>query len=78
VGKGNKLLFDDEGNAYVVNNLLSEAEFLAQGSPEEMKRQFVEETSKKMEKVDQEDRETAKEKRQLKRLRRLKDESARD
>ena len=69
-GKGTKLKFDDDGVAHPVYDLVSEAEFLAQGSPEEMKRQFVEETAKKMERVDENDREEAKEKKRLKRLKR--------
>lgn len=67
-GKGTKLKFDDDGVAHHVYDLVSEAEFLAQGSPEEMKRRFVEETAKKMEMVDENDREEAKEKKRLKRL----------
>lgn len=67
-GKGTKLKFDDDGVAHSVYDLVSEAEFLAQGSPEEMKRRFVEETAKKMEMVDENDREEAKEKKRLKRL----------
>ena len=69
-GKGTRLKFDDEGVAHPVYDLVSEAEFLAQGSPEDMKRQFVEETTKKMERVDENDREEAKEKKRLKRLKR--------
>ena len=65
--KGTRLKFDDDGVAHPVYDLVSEAEFLAQGSPEEMKRKFVEETSKKMERVDEGDREEAKEKKRLKR-----------
>jgi ATP-dependent RNA helicase DDX10/DBP4 len=68
--KGTKLKFDDDGVAHPVYDLVSEAEFLAQGSPEEMKRRFVEETAKKMERVDGNDREEAKEKKRLKRLKR--------
>jgi len=69
-GKGTKLKFDDDGVAHPVYDLVSEAEFLAQGSPEEMKRRFVEETAKKMERVDENDREEAREKKRLKRLKR--------
>jgi ATP-dependent RNA helicase DDX10/DBP4 len=68
--KGTKLKFDDDGVAHPVYDLVSEAEFLAQGSPEEMKRKFVEETSKKMERVDEGDQEEAKEKKRLKRAKR--------
>lgn len=69
-GKGTRLKFDDEGVAHPVYDLVSEAEFLAQGSPEEMKRQFVEDTARKMQRVDENDREEAREKKRLKRLKR--------
>ena len=66
--KGTKLRFDDDGVAHPVNDLVSEAEFLAQGSPEELKQQFVNQTAEKMRKVDEEDREEEREKKRLKRL----------
>ena len=69
-GKGTRLKFDDDGVAHRVYDLVSKAEFLAQGSPEEMKRQFVEESATKMRRVDETDREEAKEKKRLKRLKR--------
>jgi len=53
-----------------VYDLATEAEFLAQGLPEDLKRQFVEETEKKLRDVDQDDREDAREKRRLKRAKR--------
>ena len=68
--KGTRLKFDDEGVARPVYDLVSEAEFLSQGHPEEMKRHFVEETSKKMQEADEDDREEAKQKQRMKRLRR--------
>jgi ATP-dependent RNA helicase DDX10/DBP4 len=68
VGKGTRLKFDDDGVAHQVYDLVSEAEFLAQGSPEELKRQFVEKTAKKMQSVDEDDRLEAKEKKRIKRL----------
>jgi ATP-dependent RNA helicase DDX10/DBP4 len=69
-GKGTRLKFDDDGVAHPVYDLVSEAEFLAQGSPEEMKRKFVEETAKKMQRVDEGDREEARKKTRLKKLKR--------
>jgi ATP-dependent RNA helicase DDX10/DBP4 len=68
--KGTRLKFDDDGVAHPVYDFVSETEFLAQGSPEEMKRKFVEETTKKMERVDEGDQEEAKEKKRLKRAKR--------
>jgi ATP-dependent RNA helicase DDX10/DBP4 len=64
---GTRIKFDEEGVAHQVYDLISEAEFLAQGSPEEQKRQFVEETSRKMQSLDENDREEAKEKKRQKR-----------
>jgi ATP-dependent RNA helicase DDX10/DBP4 len=69
-GKGEKLRFDDDGVAHTVYDLVSEAEFLAHGTPEMQKKEFVEETSKKMRVVDEEDREEAKEKKRSKSLKR--------
>jgi hypothetical protein len=43
---------------------------MAQGSPENLMREFVEETSQKMRVVDEDDREEAKEKKRLKALKR--------
>jgi len=65
---GTRIKFDDDGVAHQVYDLVSEAEFLAQGSPQEQKRQFVEETSRTMQSIDENDREEAKEKRREKRL----------
>ena len=62
--------FDDEGVAHQVYDLVSEAEFKAQGPVEVLQRKFVEETSRKMEAVDEEDREEDKEKKRLRRAKR--------
>jgi ATP-dependent RNA helicase DDX10/DBP4 len=70
--RGTKLKFDDDGVAHAVYDLESEADFLAQGSPEELKRKFVEETAEKLKRVDEDDREEAMEKRRQKRLKREK------
>lgn len=69
-GKGTKVVFDDNGNPHSVADLTTEAEFLAQGAPEEQIRRFVEETSQKMKTVDENDRDEAKEKRRQKKLKR--------
>jgi|SRR5579862_564948 len=66
--KATKIVFDEDGNAHPVADLTTEAEFLAQGLPEEQMRRFVEETAAKMKKVDQDDYEEAKEKRRQKKL----------
>lgn len=62
--------FDDDGVAHQVYDLVSEAEFKAQGPVEEMQRKFFEETARKMAVVDEDDREEDKEKKRLKRTKR--------
>jgi len=64
------LRFDDEGVAHQVYDLISEAEFKAQGSVEAMQRKFVEETSRKMAIVDENDRQEDRDKKRLKRAKR--------
>ena len=59
--------FDDEGVAHQVYDLVSEAEFKAQGSVEEMQRKFMEETSREMAIVDENDRQEDRDKKRLKR-----------
>jgi ATP-dependent RNA helicase DDX10/DBP4 len=75
-GKGTKLRFDDEGVGHQVYDLVSEAEFKAQGPVDVMQRKFVEETSRKMAVVDDDDREEDKEKKRLKWAKR--EEASRD
>ena len=70
--RGTKLKFDDDGVAHAIYDLASEADFLAQGSPEELKRKFVEETAQNLRRVDEEDKDEAMEKRRQKRVKRLK------
>ena len=68
--KSTKLRFDDDGVAHQVYDLVSEAEFKAQGSVGDMQRKFVEETARKMAVVDENDREEDKEKKRAKRVKR--------
>jgi ATP-dependent RNA helicase DDX10/DBP4 len=68
--RGEKLRFDDDGVAHPVYDLVTEEEFMAQGSPEVLKKQFVEETSNKMRAVDADDWEEAREKKRAKMLKR--------
>lgn len=68
--RGTKLKFDDDGVAHPVYDLVTEEEFKKQGNPEDMKRQFVEETAAKLRVVDEDDLEEFKEKRKLKKLKR--------
>jgi ATP-dependent RNA helicase DDX10/DBP4 len=69
-GKGTKLRFDDEGVAHQIYDLVSEAEFRAQGPLEEMQLKFGEDTAKKIAVMDGKDREEDKEKKRRKQAKR--------
>ncbi|KAF3767002.1 DEAD-domain-containing protein [Cryphonectria parasitica EP155] len=69
-GHGQKLVFDDEGNAHPIYELIDEEGFKAQGPVEELRRQFVEGESGKVAEADVEDKELARQKRKEKRERR--------
>ncbi|KUI55920.1 ATP-dependent RNA helicase dbp-4 [Cytospora mali] len=69
-GHSQKLVFDDDGVAHPIYELLDEDEFKQQGPVEEMRRQFVEEEAGKVQEADIEDKELAKQKRKEKRERR--------
>lgn len=69
-GHGQKLVFDDDGIAHPMYQIVDEDEFKQQGPVEEMRRQFVELESGKVQEADIEDKELAKQKRKEKRDRR--------
>lgn len=69
-GHGQKLVFDDDGNAHPIYELIGEDEFKAQGPVEELRRQFVEGETEKVAEADVEDKELARQKRKEKRERR--------
>lgn len=69
-GHGQKLVFDDDGNAHPIYELIGEDEFKAQGPVEDLRRQFVEGETEKVAEADLEDKELAKQKRKEKRERR--------
>lgn len=69
-GHGQKLVFDDDGNAHPIYELVDEDDFKAQGPVEELRRQFVEDESGKVAEADVEDKELARQKRKEKRDRR--------
>ncbi|KAK7729114.1 ATP-dependent RNA helicase dbp4 [Cytospora paraplurivora] len=69
-GHGQKLVFDDDGNAHPIYELVDEEEFKQQGPVEELRRQFVEQESGKVQEADVEDKEHAKQRRKEKRERR--------
>lgn len=69
-GHGQKLVFDDDGIAHPIYELVDEDEFKAQGPVEELRRQFVEGESGKVAEADVEDKEAARQRRKEKRERR--------
>ncbi|KAF9996888.1 ATP-dependent RNA helicase dbp4 [Entomortierella chlamydospora] len=69
-GKGNKLIFDEEGGAHEIYELEDEASFHAKGDARDQQRQFLEKEKKVMDKADVLDKTTAKEKLREKKLRR--------
>ncbi|KAJ0114544.1 hypothetical protein J7T55_004788 [Diaporthe amygdali] len=69
-GHGQKLVFDDDGNAHPIYELIDEDDFKAQGPVEELRRQFVDQETEKVQEADVEDKELAKTRRKEKRERR--------
>lgn len=69
-GHGQKLVFDDDGNAHPIYELIDEDEFQAQGPVEELRRQFVEGEMEKVAEADYQDKALARQKRKEKRERR--------
>jgi ATP-dependent RNA helicase DDX10/DBP4 len=68
--QGQKLVFDDDGNAHAIYQLQDEDDFKAQGPVEDLRRQFVDTEASRVREVDMEDKQLAKEKRQEKRTKR--------
>lgn len=68
-GHGQKIVFDDDGNARPLYELVDEDEFRAQGPVEELRRRFVEGEGEKVAEADVEDKELARQKRKEKRER---------
>lgn len=69
-GHGQKLIFDDDGNARPLYELVDEDEFRAQGPVDELRRRFVEGEGEKVAEADLEDKELARQRRKEKRERR--------
>ncbi|KAF9349739.1 ATP-dependent RNA helicase dbp4 [Mortierella sp. AD094] len=69
-GKGNKLIFDEEGGAHEIYELEDEASFHAKGDARDQQKQFLEKEKKVMDRADVLDKSTAKEKLREKKLRR--------
>ncbi|CAN8102635.1 unnamed protein product [Discula destructiva] len=69
-GHGQKLVFDDDGNAHPIYELIDEEDFHAQGPVEELRRQFVEGETGKVAEADVEDRELVRQRRKDKKEKR--------
>ncbi|KAK5657655.1 hypothetical protein OQA88_2727 [Cercophora sp. LCS_1] len=67
--KGNKLVFDDEGNAHPIYQLQDEEDFKQEGPAEQLRREFVEAEASKVRDADVGDKELAKKRRKEKRER---------
>ncbi|KAM3424079.1 hypothetical protein BST61_g11371 [Cercospora zeina] len=68
--KGQKLVFDDEGNAHQLYELENEEDFRAKGEAEEQRKRFLEKEAERAAQADVEDKALAKEKRKAKREKR--------
>lgn len=69
-GHGQKLVFDDDGNAHPIYELIDEDDFQAQGPVEELRRQFVEGETGRVAEADVEDRELVRQRRKEKKEKR--------
>lgn len=69
-GKGEKLVFDEEGNPHQIYELEDEEQFKQRGAPDTQKTQFLELEQRKLQTVDVEDKIAAKAKRKEKRAKR--------
>ncbi|KAF2460873.1 P-loop containing nucleoside triphosphate hydrolase protein [Lineolata rhizophorae] len=74
--KGEKVVFDDDGNAHAVYELEDEAAFKGKGAPEEQRKRFLREEGERARKEDELDKAMAKEKRREKKMRRRERERA--
>lgn len=66
-GHGQKLVFDDDGNAHPIYELIDEEEFKQQGPVEELRQKFVDMESSRVKEADVEDKQLAKQKKKEKR-----------
>lgn len=69
-GQGQKLVFDDDGNAHPIYELIDEDDLKQQGPIDELRQKFVDEETSKVKEADVDDKELAKQKRKEKRDRR--------
>ncbi|KAL1860820.1 ATP-dependent RNA helicase dbp4 [Paecilomyces lecythidis] len=70
MGKGTKLIYDEDGNPHEVYELEDEEKFRAAGAPEEQRAKFLEIEAERAQQADLEDKEIAKQKRREKKEKR--------
>ncbi|EFQ32038.1 DEAD/DEAH box helicase [Colletotrichum graminicola] len=69
-GRGQKLVFDDDGNAHAIYELRDEEDFGREGPAEELRQKFVADEAARVKEADAEDKAAAKERLKEKRLKR--------
>ncbi|TDZ54258.1 ATP-dependent RNA helicase dbp-4 [Colletotrichum trifolii] len=69
-GRGQKLVFDEDGNAHPIYELQNEDDFKQEGPAEALRQKFVEGEAQRVKEADSDDKMLAKEKRREKRLKR--------
>ncbi|KAI7904778.1 P-loop containing nucleoside triphosphate hydrolase protein [Cokeromyces recurvatus] len=74
--RGEKVLFDEEGNAHAMYELVDEEDFLKEGDVKSQIKAFIEEKGEAMQTADKEDKEIAKQKRLEKKIKRKERERA--
>jgi len=75
-GAGQKLVFDDDGNAHQLYELENEKDFRARGEAEDQRRKFLEEEAERVKAADVDDKQLVKEKRRAKKEKRKERERA--
>ena len=74
--RGDKLIFDDEGNAHAMYELVEEKDFLKDGDAKTQIKAFIDEKGEAMQSADKEDKEFAKQKKLEKKIKRKERERA--
>ncbi|KAM0717455.1 hypothetical protein Q7P37_007307 [Cladosporium fusiforme] len=75
-GQGQKLVFDEDGNAHQLYELEDENDFRARGEAEDQRRKFLDEEAERVAKADVDDKELVREKRKAKKEKRKERERA--
>ncbi|CEP08575.1 hypothetical protein [Parasitella parasitica] len=76
MARGDKLLFDEDGNAHAMYELVEEKDFLKDGDAKSQIKAFIEEKGEMMQNADKEDKEYAKQKKLEKKIKRKERERA--